>query len=147
MGGGCWRGVANLRESQPSNADVVRTENHLTVKAPPWRWKAPPPPPGGDGGWYWYVGGGCSGAGSVKPADDGVVSVGGVDVRDFAPQELRGAVVGVVPQPHLRARAHLDASSHEHRIDRKAIAARWLFQRQTSAQQFVDSKPVSPPSV
>ena len=31
-------------------------------------------------------------------ADDGVVSVGGVDVRDFAPQELRGAVVGVVPQ-------------------------------------------------
>ena len=40
---GCWRGVANLPESQPSNAEVVGAENPLTVKAPPWRWKAPPP--------------------------------------------------------------------------------------------------------
>ena len=49
MGGGCWKGVANLPESQPSNAAVVGTENPLTVKAPPrprrWRVLVKDPPP------------------------------------------------------------------------------------------------------
>ena len=46
MGFGCWRGVANLPESQPSNAEVVKVENPLLVKAPPVLWRVIAPPPG-----------------------------------------------------------------------------------------------------
>ena len=49
MGGGCWRGIANLPESQPSNVAVVGIPNPLTVKAPPrprrWRVLVKDPPP------------------------------------------------------------------------------------------------------